>query len=143
MTAQLQQTGIKQEIANYVRQNTRNRIVFCKTGIDGILYVNVGLFVAQLLQSGMSPLDACLQIFAHNIHEDDLIGRYIALQNVGILMEPELKIDLRNLLDTQSKNQCLIILSDAEISDDTLWWYSQNDDLGVSLKGLSYKQILQ
>lgn len=140
MTAHVQQTSIKQEIAHYVEQNTRNKIVLCKTSIDGIQYINVGRFVARLLQAGVSALDACQQLFAHQAYIDEAIGRYLALYNVGILLEPELKIDLRNLLDTQSKNQCLLIRSDAEITDDIFWWLSANSGISFSLFGLSYRQ---
>ena len=140
MTAHVQQTSIKQEIANYMEQNTRNKIVFCKTCIDGIQYINVGCFVARLLQAGVSALDACQQLFSQQTYIDDVIGRYLALDNVGILLEPELKIDLRNLLDTQSKNQCLLIRSDAEITDDAFGWLSANSGISFSLFGLSYRQ---
>lgn len=140
MTAHVQQTSIKQEIAHYVEHNTRNKIVFCKTYIDGLQYINVGLFVARLLQSGVSVLDACQQLFSHQVYMDNAIGRYLALDNIGILLEPALKIDLRNLLDTQSKNQCLLIRSDAEITDDTFWWLSANSGISFSLFGLSYRQ---
>lgn len=141
MTAHAQQTFIKQEIANYMEQNTRNKIVFCKAYIDGLQYINVGQFVARLLQEGVSALDACQQLFSHPAYINNVIGRYLAFDNIGILLEPELKIDLRNLFDTQSNNHCLIIRSDAEISSDTFWWLSANGGVGIPLSVLSYKQF--
>lgn len=140
MIAHAQQTYIKQEIAHYMEQNTRNRILFCKSSIEGILYINVGKFVARLLQSGVSAMEACQKLYSNHTYFDEVIGRYLALDNVGILLEPELKIDLRNLLDTQSKNQCLLIRSDAEIADDTFCWLSSNSGIGIALSGLSFKQ---
>lgn len=110
-------TDIKHEIANDIKLGTRNRIVFSKQRIDGIQYLDVGKFVAGLLQSNHSQNSIYLRLLSYPTTDDDVIGKYLALENIGILLEPELKIDLRNLMDGLSKNQCLIILSDLDISD--------------------------
>lgn len=126
----------------YLRQYTRNKIVFCADGIDGISFVNVGLVLSQIIQQSFGNPDAALKnMLASSLEKNCEIGHYLALDNVGILFEPELRLDIRSLIDSYSKNQCLIIRSEAEISNDMFYWQSKDDDVRVSLSGLSYIQL--
>lgn len=133
-----------QEISNYLNQGTRNRIVFCRDSVIGIEFIDVGKEVAMLLNN--MPTDSssfetiCKQVVG-TPRNNDLIGKYLAIENIGILFEPELKLDVRSMLDCYSRNQCLIIKSDAIITNDILYFLSTSDNTRVSLQGLSYKQI--
>lgn len=102
---------IKQEIASYAMQGLRNKIVLCKERIEDLKYLNVGCFFARLLRAGELPDSAIRELLSSSVEEDKDIGRYLALCNIGILWEPELKLDIGNLLDGYSKDQCLIIQS--------------------------------
>lgn len=132
------------EIAKYVKQNTRNKIVFCNGDIDGISFVNVGLILSQLLTDDESFVNGyqllCNRILNQHLY-NSIIGDYIAIENIGILFEPELKLDLHNILESFSNNQCLIIKSDAEINNENLYFLSSGDTATISLSGLSYKLI--
>lgn len=132
------------EIAKYVKQNTRNKIVFCNGDIDGISFVNVGLILSQLLTDDESFANGyqllCNKILNQHLY-NSIIGDYIAIENIGILFEPELKLDLHNIMESFSHNQCLIIKSDAEINNENLYFLSSGDTATISLSGLSYKLI--
>lgn len=132
------------EITKYVQQNTRNKIVFCHEDIDGITFVNVGLNLSQLLANDESFVNGyqllCNRILNQPLYNKN-IGKYIALENIGILFEPELKLDLHNIIESFSHNQCLIIKSDAEISDDKFYFLTPDDSITISLSGISYKLI--
>lgn len=132
------------EIAKYVKQNTRNKIVFCHGDIDGISFVNVGLILSQLLTDDESFANGyqllCNRILNQHLY-NSIIGDYIAIENIGILFEPELKLDLHNIMESFSHNQCLIIKSDAEINNENLYFLSSGDTAIISLSGLSYKLI--
>lgn len=132
------------EITKYVQQNTRNKIVFCHEDIDGITFVNVGLNLSQLLANDESFVNGyqllCNRILNQPLYNKN-IGKYIALENIGILFEPELKLDLHNIIESFSHNQCLIIKSDAEISDDKFYFLTPDDSTTISLSGISYKLI--
>lgn len=132
------------EITKYVQQNTRNKIVFCHEDIDGITFVNVGLNLSQLLANDESFVNGyqllCNRILNQPLYNKN-IGKYIALDNIGILFEPELKLDLHNIIESFSHNQCLIIKSDAEISDDKFYFLTPDDSTTISLSGISYKLI--
>lgn len=131
-----------QDIAYYLQQNIRNKIVFCREGIDGIRFINVGSELSQIL--GENPDDmvgadtAYKQVLGQS-QENSLIGMYLALANIGILFEPDLRLDVRSILDAYSKNQCLIVKTNAEIADDRFYFLRKGDGTEVDLQGLSYQ----
>ena len=105
---------LKQEVATYVKQDLRNKIVFSKQFIEGLQYLNVGLTFAKMLRDNSLPSLAIQQLFSDAVKADQNIGRYLAIFNIDILFEPELKLDVGNLFDSYSKNQCLVIHADSE-----------------------------
>lgn len=113
MTAQYS-SCLKQEVATYAKQDLRNKIVFSKQRIEGLQYLNVGLALAKMLLGKSLPSLAIQQLFSDAVKADENIGRYLAIFNIDILFEPELKLDVGNLFDSYSKNQCLIIQADSE-----------------------------
>lgn len=113
MTAQYS-SCLKQEVATYAKQDLRNKIVFSKQCIEGLEYLNVGLAFARMLKDNTLPSLAIQQLFSNAVKADENIGRYLAIFNIDILFEPDLKLDVGNLFDSYSKNQCLIIQADSE-----------------------------
>lgn len=105
---------LKQEVATYVKQDLRNKIVFSKQCIEGLQYLNVGLTLATMLRDNSLPSLAIQQLFSDAVKADQNIGRYLAVSNIDILFEPDLKLDVGNLFDSYSKNQCLVIQADSE-----------------------------
>lgn len=132
------------EIVKYVKQNSRNKIVFCHEDIDGIRFVNVGFILSQLLNDE-GNFENGYQLLSNSIlnrtQYNEFIGNYIAIENIGILFEPELKLDLYNVLEYFSHNQCFIIKSEAEIRDDKYYFLIREDLATITLSGLSYKLI--
>ena len=103
------------EISELVAQNTRNKLVFCGHSIDGISFVDVGFELSLRLSKSSYDNDSALtDVLGQSFHHDK-IGTYLAITNIGILFEPELKLNIRDILDSYSKNQCLIVQSDAEL----------------------------
>ena len=131
-----------QDIAYYLQQNTRNKIVFCREGIDGIRFINVGLELSQILGDNPDDMDgadtAYKQVLGQS-QENSEIGMYLALENIGILFEPDLRLDVRSILDAYSKNQCLIVKTDAEIADDRFYFLRKGDGTEIDLRGFSYQ----
>ena len=105
---------LKQEVATYVKQDLRNKIVFSKQFIEGLQCLNVGLTLAKMLRDNSLPSLAIPQLLSSAEKEDESVGRYLAIFNIDILFEPELKLDVGNLFDSYSKNQCLVIQADSE-----------------------------
>lgn len=121
-------------------QGTRNKIVFCKEDVEGIYFINVGKELSMLLGTNpqeISGFEIMYRQVLNRSNHSDQIGTYLAIENIGILFEPELKLDLRSVINNYSKNQCLIIKTDSSIEKDALYF----DELCVNLQGLSFKQI--
>lgn len=132
------------EIAKYVRQNTRNKIVFCHEDIGEIIFVNVGLILSQLLTNEENISNGYQLLYSNILNHhlyNNVIGDYIAIENIGILFEPELKLDLHNILESFSRNSCLVIKSDAEIINDKFYFLTPDDSSEINLSGLSHKLI--
>lgn len=103
------------EISELVAQNTRHKLVFCGHSIDEISFVDVGFELSLRLSKSSYDNDSALtDVFGQSFHHDK-IGPYLAIRNIGILFEPELKLNIRDILDSYSKNQCLIVQSEAEM----------------------------
>jgi len=133
-----------QDISTYLQQGTRNKIVFCKDDIEGIQFVNVGMELASLLDKQpvlISGVETIYRQVLNKSQQDKDIGIYLAIENIGILFEPELKIDIRSILSNFSKNQILIVKTEALIDNDNLYFQNINDNVYVSLQDLSFKQI--
>ena len=135
-------------ISNYISQATRNRLVFCHDHIEGLKFVNVGQDLANRLsfENTRSPMiayaaeDAMAEIMSLT-QEDSLIGPYVAIDNIGILFEPDLGFNLKSTLDSASTNKTIIICSDGMVKDDKFFFFQKGDDYFIDLKGLSFIEI--
>ena len=117
------------DIKDYIAQTTRNKIVICRNSIDGLEFINVGYDLSKLLSKNSYNNEEAVSAILDNTFHNVIIGNYLALTNIAILFEPELKINVSDILDAYSRNQCLIIQTDQDILQRT------------NLNGLSYKQI--
>lgn len=126
------------EIAEFVAQNTRNKLVFCDHSIDGVSFVDVGFELSLLLSKSPYDNDEALAVILGQSQQHAEIGTYLAIRNIGILFEPELKLNIRNIFDSYSKNLVFIIQSDGEILDGVFYFLKPTDRNAVSLQGLSY-----
>ena len=117
------------DIKDYIAQNIRNKIVICRDSIGGLQFINVGYDLSKLLSKNSYNYEEAVSAILDKTFHDVTIGNYLALTNIAILFEPELKINVSDILDAYSTNQCLIIQTDMDI---TKW---------TNLNGLSYKQI--
>lgn len=139
---------MKAIIADYLAQATRNRLVFCHEQIEGLTFVNVGKTLAESLvkQDLCSPMIAymaeeVLDEILSSTKEDDEIGSYVALDNIGVLFEPDLAFNLKSVIDSASTNKVVIILSDGIIKSDRYYFLQEGDASFIDLHGLSYIEI--
>ena len=130
------------DIKSRIHGMARNKIVFCQKNIEGISFINVGHELAKCIQDlNTSSEFACeaKRIFGQTLTYD-IIGSYLAITNISILFEPQLKLDLRQLIDSFSINKCLIIQKEGEIKDDKFYLMGDNH-FSIDLQGLSYIEI--
>lgn len=140
--------SVKSIISDFLSQANRNRLVFCHEHIDGLSFVNLGKGLAENLagENLRSPMIAfAAEDFVGNLlsssKEDPVIGPYIALENIGILFEPELSFNIRTILENASTNKTVVILSDGYIDSDRYYFLQKGDTSSIDLHGLSYIDI--
>ena len=82
---------------------------------------------------------ACKRIIEQT-YQDEVVGSYLALSNWSILFEPDLKLDLRSIVESFSINKCLILLSDGSIKGNR-YLLMDDDRFALNLQGLSFFEI--
>ena len=84
--------------------------------------------------------DALAEILS-STQEDSHIGTYVAIENIGILFEPDFGFNLKSTFDSASTNKTIIICSDGMVKDDKFFFFQEGDDEFIDLKGLSYIEL--
>ena len=132
----------KEKIKQFISQVSRNKIIFCHEPITHLHFVDVGKELSSAIKEQEEPSgysSACKRIFEQT-YNDEVIGSYLALSNWIILFEPDLKLDLRSIVESFSINKCLILLSNGSIKENR---YLLMDDprFALNLQGLSFIEI--
>jgi hypothetical protein len=132
----------KEKIKQLISQVSRNKIIFCHEPISNLHFVDVGKELSFVIKEQEEPSgysSVCKRIFEQT-YNDEVIGSYLALSNWIILFEPDLKLDLRSIVESFSINKCLILLSNGSIKENR---YLLMDDprFALNLHGLSFIEI--
>ena len=132
----------KEKIKQYISQVSRNKIIFCHEPITHLHYVDVGKELSSAIKEQEEPSSyssACKRIFEQT-YKDEVVGPYLALSNWSILFEPDLKLDLRSIIESFSINKCLILLSNGSIKEKR-YLLMDDDRFALNLQGLSFIEI--
>jgi len=136
---------VNQNLLKYLKSQSRNKIIFFKNDIPEIKTLDVGNKLSLEIKSlvsdskvGMKSLFIIEELFSNSIEESDLYGKYLAIKNLGILFEPELKINFINLLDKYSSNNTLFVHWEGEEDNENLYFLSKEKGQKISIKNLSH-----
>ena len=132
----------KDKIEPFILQVSRNKIIFCHEPITHLHYVDVGKELSSAIKEQEEPSvfsSACKRIFEQTF-QDEFVGAYLAITNWSILFEPELRLDLRSILESFSINKCLILLSNGSIKENRYLLMDDNR-FALNLQGLSFIEI--
>ena len=132
----------KEKIKQFISQVSRNKIIFCHEPISNLHFVDVGKelsFVIKEQEEPSSYSSACKRIFEQT-YKDEVVGPYLALSNWSILFEPDLKLDLRSIIESFSINKCLILLSNGSIKEKR-YLLMDDDRFALNLQGLSFIEL--
>ena len=132
----------KEKIKQYISQVSRNKIIFCHEPITHLHDVDVGKELSSAIKEQEEPSSyssACKRIFEQT-YKDEVVGPYLALSNWSILFEPDLKLDLRSIIESFSINKCLILLSNGSIKEKRYLLMDDNR-FALNLQGLSFIEI--
>ncbi|SNS76492.1 hypothetical protein SAMN06295967_1259 [Belliella buryatensis] len=139
---------LSENVLNYINSHARNRIIFHQDDISILDYVDVGRSLSEAIYNlkdtsklSMRALSELDRIFEHGIKTSDVLGRYLAIFNLGILFEPELKIDFLRLIDKYSLNQVLLIKWDGEMESNMLFFLTKENGVKINVQNLSHIHI--
>ena len=135
----------KSEIIRYIQIQSRNKLVFYQKHIAGITSIDLGLQLSQAIY-GMTDLtklpmkvwSELEKILDSEIIEHTEFGRLLAISNIGILFEKELKIDFNAFLTRFSKTNVLFVKWEGEIDNDHLYFLSKEKGITTNINNLSH-----
>jgi hypothetical protein len=134
--------SLNQHIIEFLDTKPSNKIVFSRQAAGGIdLGKELSSHIKPHLDHkrlSMKTKDLIDELIQSNINTSDEIGKHIAIKNLGILFEPELKINFEHILKTYSSINTLIIQWPGEISSNHLFFLSKEKGLKADLKNLTY-----
>lgn len=136
------QNNINKGALDFLSTTPKNRLVFdtnCSMKVDCI---DIGHLLASTLKDMDNPSMLVGNVINKLVLEhkafDNKLGYVIGFKNIGILFEPELKINLGMLLDSISKSITLVISSPGVVKNDTFFYLNENTGISIDLKGMSY-----
>jgi len=133
------------EIIRYIKSYSRNKIVIHKEAIEGVWDMDLGLELAKELQSisidrryAFKVQSKLNKLLNNSIKEHPEYGQVLSLYNLGILFEPESKVNFYSLIEKYSKDLCLFIRWDGEINNNKLYFLSKEKGIKINIKNLSH-----
>ncbi len=134
--------NLNKHISEFLNSKPVNRVVFCNQAKDPI---DFGKELSNQIKPhlghkrlSMKTKDLIHELIHSNIKSCDEIGKHIAIKNLGILFEPELKINFEHFLLTYSADYTLIIEWPGEISNNHLFFLSKEKGCRIELKNLTH-----
>ncbi len=132
-------------IADYIQSQSRNKIIFHSRNLSELESVNIGLRISEsiynLKESGRIAMKVSSEldrILNSAISNHDLFGDFLSIDNLGILFEPELKIDFNRLLDRYSQNNVLFVKWDGDMDAESIYFLTKENGIKINIKNLSY-----
>lgn len=136
---------IMNSIKQFLNNHPRNRLIIVRDNSLDISFVNIGRLLSEKLQGTEKEKDLPFiaakgldEILDMNLQYLEKIGQYTAIENLGILMERELKFDLGFLLEKYSRGTTLIVKWEGEIDDRNLYFLSKEKGVKIELKNISH-----
>ena len=134
-----------QDLIAFIKSQKRNKIVLYKNSLSSLHSIDLGNKLAFALKPIVNdkrlPLK-CMSliesILSASIEVDEVYGKYLAIQNVGILLEPDLKLDLAYLFDKFSTSNTLFVEWEGEIEGDSLYFQTKQKGKKIDISHLSH-----
>ena len=138
-------TPLLSSILSYIESDSRNKIIFYKESISDITPIDVGKLLAQALFNLKSedrlPMRSTMElekILNKAVFEHPRFGRVLAIANLGILFESELKQNFYSIIDSYSKNNLLFVEWDGAIDNNSLYFLSKENGIKININNISH-----
>ena len=136
------------EILSFLKTQSRNKIVFYKNSINDIPEIDLGTELSQVLfnLNDLTKLPMKVSLELENMLntatiDHEIYGRTLAISNLGILFEPELKVDFNNLLEKYSNTNVLFVKWEGAIDNENLYFLSKEKGIKININKLSHIAI--
>lgn len=132
-------------IEDYIRTQSRNKLIFHSQRIPLLESINVGQRISESIYKFEDPSRIAMRVSTElgsvlnaAISNHESFGKYLSIENLGILFEPELKIDIVGLLDSFSQNNALFVRWEGAIDPGKLYFLTREDGIELNIKNLSH-----
>ena len=132
-------------IRSYANSQSRNKIVFHRNEIPDITTIDLGLNLATSIYNfqetgkvSMMVTAELSKILSSAVRQHQEFGKYLSVENTGILFEQALKIDFRRFLDSYSQNNLLFVKWEGEIDADNIYFLTKENGININIQNLSH-----
>lgn len=132
-------------ILDYIKSQSRNKIIFHSHDFSDFESVNIGRLISESIYNFQEPSRISMRVSSvlnnilnASISHHEAFGSYLSIENLGILFEPELKMDFARLLDSFSQNNVLFVKWDGEIDTDYIYFQTKENGIKINIKNLSH-----
>lgn len=136
---------IENKISSYLKSQSRNKIVFYKDNIFDFPAIDVGNLLAQaifnLKDESKLPMRVSAKldlILNAAIIDNKSYGKILAISNIGILLEQDLKQDFNRLLENYSNSNALFVHWNGDIDEEYLYFLTKEQGEKINIKNLSH-----
>lgn len=133
------------QLNTYLNSEARNRLIIHFEQLPELHYLDIGLELAELLHSTKDLGKLSLKFpsllqkaLSQGTKNHPTWGSYLAVNNIGLLFEEDLKLDFARFLFSYSQNIPLFLLWDGEFDSHTLYFLSKENGIPINLHDLSY-----
>ena len=133
------------QISSYLKSQSRNKIAFYKDNIFDFSAIDIGKLLAQaiynLKDESKLPMKVSREldlILNEAIIDHKSYGRILAISNIGILLEPDLKQDFNRLLENNSNSNALFVHWTGEIDEEYIYFLTKDQGKKINIKNLSH-----
>ena len=139
---------ISSTIDAYIKSQSRNNIIFYSHDFSDFESVNIGLQISESIYNSKEPGRIAMRVSTEmndilnaSISNHELFGKYLSIENLGILFEPDLKYDFARMLDSFSQNNVLFVKWDGEIDAENIYFLTKENGIKINIKNLSHITI--
>jgi hypothetical protein len=138
-------TLLMKAIAYSANNQSRNKVIFHFNDCFGINTVDIGIKISERIFNFQEPSRIAMRVSSElseildaSISNHKMIGKYLAIKNLGILLESELKIDFVRLIENYSQNNLLFVKWEGEIDSDNLYFLTKENGIKINIQNLSH-----
>ena len=113
--------------------------------IEGLSFINIDKELCIRFKDistepyfSLKAKDYIATYISKNVSNSSPYGKHVAISDIGILLEKELRFDFIAFLDKYSQNQTLFLKWDGEIIDNKLYFLTKKNGIEIDISDLSH-----